>query len=86
VEQLSEILADSLIKRGFSTEEIPALINDLISLLRRTKNRTSAYFNQELENLGWGVQILDESLFQMIVSHLVSSDEFIRSMERKEVK
>jgi acyl CoA:acetate/3-ketoacid CoA transferase alpha subunit len=86
VEQLSEILADSLIKRGFSTEEIPALINDLISLLRRTKNRKSAYFNQELENLGWGVQILDESLFQMIVSHLVSSDEFIRSMERKEVK
>jgi hypothetical protein len=84
--KLSEILADSLMKKGFGFEEIPELINDLILLLQQPENRTTVYVNQELENLGWGIQLLDESLFQKIVSHLVSPDGFIRSMEHEDAK
>ena len=73
-------------KKGFGSEEIPELINDLKLLLQQPENRTTLYVNQELESLGWGVQLLDEYLFQMIVSHLISSDEFFKSMEHEEVK
>jgi hypothetical protein len=86
VEQLSEKLADSLMKKRFGSEEIPELINDLKLLLQQPENRTTEHVNQELESLGWGLQLLDESLFQMIVFHLVGSDGFIRSMEHKESK
>jgi acyl CoA:acetate/3-ketoacid CoA transferase alpha subunit len=73
-------------KKGFGSEEIPELVDDLKLLLQQPENRTTVYVNQELESLGWGVQLLDESLFQMIVSHLISSDEFTKSMERGEVR
>jgi hypothetical protein len=36
---------------------------------------------QELDHLGWGAQLLDESLFQKIVSHLVGADEYLRDIE-----
>jgi hypothetical protein len=85
MEKLSKTLTDRLMKKGFSPVEIPELINDLILLLRQCENRTTAYVNQELENLGWGVQLLDESLFKEIVSHLVGTDEFLRQIEHEEV-
>jgi hypothetical protein len=58
--------------------EIPDLIDDLISLFRRCENRTVAHINQELEALGWGVDLLDESLFQEILSDLVGTDELLK--------
>ena len=73
-------------KKGFGSEEIPELINDLKLLLQQPENRTTVYVNQELESLGWGVQLVDDSLFQMIVSHLDGTDGFFSSIEHKEAE
>lgn len=86
MEKLSEILTDALMKKGFSPVEISELINDLILLLRQQENQTTAHVNHELENLGWGIQLLDESLFQKIVSHLVDSDKYLEQIIHEEVE
>jgi hypothetical protein len=86
VEPFSQILADSLIKKGFGSKEVPDLINDLKLLLQQPENRTKVYVNQELESLGWGVQLVDDSLFQMILSHLVGNDKFLGKIEVEEAE
>jgi hypothetical protein len=75
--KVSETLTDRLMKKGFSPVEIPELIDDLTSLFRRCKNHTAAHVNQELETLGWGVDLLDESLFQKILSDWKGTDKFL---------
>jgi hypothetical protein len=76
--KFSETLADRLIKKGFSPAEIPELIDDLVSLFRRGEKHTSTDLNQELETLGWGLDLLDESLFQEILSDWVGTDELFK--------
>jgi hypothetical protein len=72
---LSKLLTDRLLQKGFTPVEIPELLNDLTLLIHQSKSCTTNYINKELENLGWGIQIIDESLFQEIISLLVSTDE-----------
>ena len=59
--ELSKPIADKLYKKGFTPAEIPHLLDDLSYLIQEDKTCTSNYINQELENLGWGIQIIDES-------------------------
>jgi hypothetical protein len=73
--ELPKPIADKLYKRGFTPEEIPELLDDLSYLVKESKTYTSNYINQELENLGWGIQIIDESLFKEILQHLFSNED-----------
>jgi hypothetical protein len=73
--ELPKPIADKLYKRGFTPEEIPELLDDLSYLVKESKTYTSNYINQELENLGWGIQIIDESLFKEILQHLFSDED-----------
>jgi hypothetical protein len=70
--ELSKSLIDKLLKRGFSPEEIPELLNDLTHLIEQSGRYTVNYINQELENLGWGIDIIDESLLEEISTSHVS--------------
>jgi hypothetical protein len=72
--ELSNQIADKLLKKGFTHIEIPDLLNDLIYLIKENKNYTTSDINQELENLGWGIQIIDASLCTDIVTLIVSTD------------
>ena len=72
--ELSKI-TDKLLKKGFTPVEIPDLLNDLTLLFRQSKSCTTNNINQELENLGWGVELLDEYLFKEIASLLISTGE-----------
>jgi hypothetical protein len=69
--ELSKI-TDKLLKHGFTPIEIPGLLDDITHLFKESKNCTTNSINQELENLGWGIQILDESLFEEIASLMVT--------------
>jgi hypothetical protein len=73
--ELPKPIADKLYKRGFTPEEIPELLDDLSYLVKESKTYTSNYINQELENLGWGIQIIEESLFKEILQHLFSDED-----------
>ena len=66
MKKASKIVSDTLLKKGFIPLEIPELLNDLINLFRQDEICTTNYINQELENLGWGIQIIDEALFKEI--------------------
>ena len=72
--ELSKPIADKLYKRGFTPEEIPKLLDDISYLITESRNCTTYDINQELENLGWSIQIFDESLFKEILQHLISND------------
>ncbi len=72
--ELSKPIADKLLKKGFTPEEIPGLLNDLSDLIEHNNRYTTNYINQELENLGWGIQVIDESLFNDIASLILSID------------
>ena len=55
--------------------ELPDLLNDLALLFIQSKRFTTNNINQELENLGWGIELLDEYLFKEIESLLISTGE-----------
>ena len=72
--ELSKPIADKLYERGFTPEEIHELLDDISYLVKQSKTYTSNYINQELENLGWGIQIIDEPLLKEILQHLFAMD------------
>jgi hypothetical protein len=73
--ELSKIVSDKFLKKGFTEVELPDLLNDLILLFKQSKRCTANKINQELENLGWGVDLLDDYLFKEIESLLISIGE-----------
>jgi hypothetical protein len=73
--ELSKPITDKLIAKGFTPLEIPELLNDLIHLISEDKRYTTNSINQELENLGWGIQIIDEPLIKEISRQLLVSTE-----------
>ena len=72
---LSKIITDKFLKKGFTPVELPDLLNDLALLFIQSKRFTTNNINQELENLGWGIELLDEYLFKEIESLLISTGE-----------
>lgn len=54
--------------KGFLPIEIPGLIEDVAAVLDNDKYFTISDINQELEDLGWGVNIIDDATFQVITS------------------
>jgi hypothetical protein len=77
---ISKSITDKLMKKGITPVEIPYLLDDLILLFGQGNICTTNFINDELENLGWGVQVLDESLFQEIAS-LVSTAEISQNTQ-----
>ncbi len=45
--------------KGFKAGEIPGLINDVIYILGNSGDCTISAVNQEMEELGWGIEIMD---------------------------
>jgi hypothetical protein len=72
---LLKIVTDKFLKKGLTPVELPDLLNDLTLLFKQSKGCTTNNINQELENLGWGVDLLDEYLFKEIESLLISTGE-----------
>ena len=54
--------------KGFMSIEIPGLIQDLFNMLDKNRYCTISNVNQELENLGWGLGIMDNVTYDLIDS------------------
>ena len=77
--ELSKSITDKLLQLGFSSEEIPELLNDLTHLIGQGDDYSKDFINQELESLGWGIDTVDEPLLRAITSFMVSIDDAIKA-------
>ena len=55
-------------KKGFMHIEFPGLMQDLFNILGKGRCCNITDANQELEDLGWGIEIMDNLTYQLIIS------------------
>ena len=55
-------------KKGFMPIEIPGLMQDLFNIIGKGRYCTITDANQELEDLGWGFELMDNVTYQLINS------------------
>ena len=53
-------------RKGFLPEEIPFFIKDIYSFMDQEAEAPLGSLNQELEILGWGLHIVDETIYKKI--------------------
>ena len=63
------IFLKQFIDNGMLSDEIPFFINDLKRYFARKKNVSLPDLNIDLENLGWGIQVIDRTLFKTLLHH-----------------
>ena len=61
--------------KGFLPIEIPDLVKDALTIASTGENTTISAVDQELEDLGWGIGVLDAQTYHLI-THLNAHDEF----------
>ena len=54
--------------KGFMPIEIPGLIQDVFNIIGKGRYCTITDANQELEDLGWGIEIMDNVTYELINS------------------
>jgi len=54
-------------EKGLLKEEVPYFIKDVIHLFGQEEYASLSSLNQELEALGWGIQIMDETVYQQML-------------------
>ena len=54
--------------KGFMSIEIPGLIQDVFNIIGKGKYCTITDTNKELEDLGWGLEIMDNVTYELINS------------------
>ena len=62
-----ESLIDRFVARGISHAQIPGLIRNVFGIVGDGGLFTTQLVNEQLEKLGWGSEVLDETIFQLIV-------------------
>ena len=54
--------------KGFILIEIPRLFQDVFNIIGKGRYCTITDANQELEDLGWGIETMDNVTYQLISS------------------
>jgi hypothetical protein len=52
-------------KKGFMLIEIPMLVKDVFDVLSNGEHCTITAVNQELEDLGWGIESMDNFTYNL---------------------
>jgi hypothetical protein len=55
-------------KKGFMPIEIPELVKDVLDIMGNQEYCTLTTVDRELEELGWGIHIMDNTTYELIVS------------------
>jgi hypothetical protein len=64
VKSLNVIFYKHFNGKGLIDDEIPFFVSDLKKYFVLRKNDSLQDLNREMEDLGWGIQIIDQSLFK----------------------
>ncbi len=62
-------LAFKLQKKGFTHIEIPYLVKDVFEILDQDRYCTLPEVNNNLEDLGWGIEIIDKVTYEGLVTN-----------------
>jgi dynactin complex subunit len=54
--------------KGFMPIEIPELVKDVLDIVKYREPCTMTTIDQELEELGWGINIMDNATYELITS------------------
>jgi hypothetical protein len=54
-------------EKGLMQQEFPFFVNDVIRFIDKEGHATLQSLNQELEALGWGVQLMDETTYNHLL-------------------
>ena len=54
--------------KGFMPIEIPELVKDILDIMDNRELCTITTIDQELEELGWGINIMDNTTYELITS------------------
>ena len=54
--------------KGFMPIEIPGLIQDVFNIIDNGEYCTITAVNQEMEDLGWGIEIMDNITYELVTS------------------
>ena len=54
--------------KGFMRIEIPGLIQDVFNIIGKGRYCNITDANQELEDLGWGIEIMDNITYELATS------------------
>ncbi len=54
--------------KGFMPIERPELIKDILNIMGTQKPCTIATIDRELEDLGWGINVIDNDTFALMTS------------------
>jgi len=54
--------------KGFMPIEIPGLIKDVLNISGNGEYYTLNAVNQEMEALGWGIEIVDDVTYELVIS------------------
>ncbi len=71
--RLLHLLIYRLTERGVFPDHIPGLMRNVLRILGQGGTITTKLVNEQLEQLGWGPEVLDETSFQLIV-HILESE------------
>ena len=63
-------LLESFKKKGFMAVELPGLVKDVLDIVGTSGYSTITTIDQELEDLGWGISIMDNVTYELITSLL----------------
>lgn len=58
----------NLRKKGFTSIEIPYLVKDFFVILNQGRNCTLTEVNKNLEDLGWGIEIIDKATYGAVAA------------------
>ncbi len=70
---LLPLLIRRLTEKGVSPDHIPGLMRNVLRIIGDGGMFTTRLINAQLEQLGWGPEVLDETCFQLIV-HILESE------------
>ncbi|MFC1885512.1 hypothetical protein ACFLZM_00430 [Thermodesulfobacteriota bacterium] len=57
-------------QKGLHQQDLPYFIKDVIQFIDTERHSSLQSLNQELESLGWGIQLMDETAYkQMLFLH-----------------
>ena len=65
--RLSAELVYRLNRKGLRRDDLPFFIKDIENLKNENKNLSCQTLNHELEELGWGIEILDREMFGSLI-------------------
>ena len=54
--------------KGFMPIEIPELVKDVLDIMNHRERCTITTIDQELEELGWGINIMDNTTYELITT------------------